>query len=458
MVMSELKSPSREGQTSMLLNQHLARFRRSPTAIPVSFRELVPWIRYNSERATHLVHHYPAKVIPHIPHYFLQNEVLSSKGDFVLDPFCGTGTVMVESLLANRRTAGADANPLARLIANVKCSPVAAPTLASLPGDFAAVLAKTTHRVIPDVVNLEYWFYPHVVDQLGQLLAAISQFTVPEVRNLLLVSFSGILRRVSLADPRISVPVRLRPERLTEKENIRGRAHARIRQLKRVSVVNEFFQTLNDNISRVKELGQQPESLGTLWNIYADAKQLTTADGLSSQRAKSVQLIITSPPYLGAQKYIRASSLSLGWLNLCGSDELRAHEQRSIGREHFYKEEYEVVMETGLPAADRLLRKVREKNPLRAHIAATYLLEMKAAISEMKRVLKPNGFLVLVAGSNLLCGRRFDTPAYLRQMAEAAKLRTRLVLVDAIPSRGLMTKRNRTAGVIPDESVIVLEN
>lgn len=442
----------------MLLAQHFAQFRRSPTAIQVSFRELVPWIRYNSERATHLIHHYPAKVIPHIPHYFLQNEVLSCKGDFVLDPFCGTGTVLLESLMANRRTAGADSNPLARLITKVKCTPMATATLAALPGEFAAVLEQTTHRVIPDVVNLEYWFYPHVVDQLGKLLAAISQFTVPEVRNLLLVSFSSILRRVSLADPRISVPVRLRPERLTERENIRDRAHARIRQLKRVSVVGEFYQTLNYNISRVAELGRQPEKLGTLWNIYADAKKLTTADGLASQRAKSVQLIITSPPYLGAQKYIRASSLSLGWLNLCSSDELRTHEQLSIGREHFYKSEYEGEIETGLPEADRLLQKVRETNPLRAHIAATYLVEMKASISEMKRVLKPNGFLVLVAGSNLLCGHRFDTPTFLQEMAEAANLRTRLVLVDAIPSRGLMTKRNRTAGIIPEESVIVLEN
>ena len=120
MVMSELKHAPMDGRTSTLLAQQMAQFRRSPKPISVSFRELVPWIRYNSERATHLVHHYPAKVIPHIPHYFLQNEVLSSKGDFVLDPFCGTGTVMVESLLANRRPAGADANPLARLIAKVE--------------------------------------------------------------------------------------------------------------------------------------------------------------------------------------------------------------------------------------------------------------------------------------------------------------------------------------------------
>ena len=89
--------------------------------IEVSFRKLLPEIK-NIDRYTHLIHAYPAKLLVHIPYFFLNNSVFSKKNDTVLDPFNGSGTVLLESILSNRNAFGADANPLARLIAEVKVS------------------------------------------------------------------------------------------------------------------------------------------------------------------------------------------------------------------------------------------------------------------------------------------------------------------------------------------------
>ena len=67
---------------------------------------------------THSLHPYPAKYIPQIPNVLIQE--LSSVGDTVLDPFCGSGVTLVEALLLKRHAVGVDANPLACLIARAK--------------------------------------------------------------------------------------------------------------------------------------------------------------------------------------------------------------------------------------------------------------------------------------------------------------------------------------------------
>lgn len=100
---------------------------------------------------------------------------------------------------------------------------------------------------------------------------------------------------------------------------------------------------------------------------------------------------------------------------------------------------------------------MRNVNPLRAHIAGNYLVEMRQAFAETLRVLKPNGYIVLVAANNQVCGYEFKTSQYLRTIAEQLGLSLKLCLIDDIRSRGLMTKRNKTASVITREWVMIFQ-
>ena len=94
--------------------------------ITTRFRDLVPDAAL-PDRATHLVHPYPAKLLPHIPIFLLSCERFSRPGDLVVDPFCGSGTVLVEAVLAGRTALGADANPFARQLAEAKIASYAIP-------------------------------------------------------------------------------------------------------------------------------------------------------------------------------------------------------------------------------------------------------------------------------------------------------------------------------------------
>ena len=81
--------------------------------------------------------------------------------------------------------------------------------------------------------------------------------------------------------------------------------------------------------------------------------------------------------------------------------------------------------------------------------------ELKLALKEMYRVLKPGGHIVLVIANNTIAGRTFRTPAYMARIAAACGLTVTACFIDAIRSRGLMTKRNHTASMITREWIFL---
>ncbi len=71
---------------------------------------------------THDFYKYPARFSPKFVRYVLDK--FSEPGDWVLDPFMGGGTTVVEALASGRRVIGSDINELARFVARVKTTPL----------------------------------------------------------------------------------------------------------------------------------------------------------------------------------------------------------------------------------------------------------------------------------------------------------------------------------------------
>jgi DNA modification methylase len=445
--------------TDSVLERLLRQYERTGTAITVNFRDMVSCLS-TPDRVTHLVHTYPAKLLMHIPFFFLANSIMSRPGSRVLDPFCGSGTVLLESLLSGRTAHGFDTNPLACLISKVKTTPIEPSRLATACNALLNRIPQSPREELPDVVNLRHWFYPHVTRQLLCLREAIARTRDPVIRDFFRISFSQCARKVSLADPRLAVPVRLKEGQYPLGHPFREGSDARLLWLRHANVHKVFAGILRTNSDRLARLPVGNNRQQTVTVHCGDARQLRAAPANAHSRdsrlaAKSVDFVITSPPYPGAQKYIRSASLSLGWLGLCPSDSLIDLKRATIGREEFTCAECSSPCETGVKSADRLLKAIWEVSPIRATIAGTYLTEMHQVLLQCYRVLKPRGHLVLVVANNRIAGHDFRTQNYLRHFAEDLGFVTLLRLTDDIRSRGLMTKRNRTASVISRESVLV---
>lgn len=405
--------------------------------IQVNFRELVP-VPPGMDRATHLIHPYPAKLLVNIPIFFANCRQLSGPDSLILDPFCGTGTVLLEAMLAGKRAVGADANPLARLISEAKLYPLAQVKLRRTLRSIVERSKKAPSTSFSPVVDVDRWFPKKTANALGKLLTSINRLRDIPTRNFFLVSFSSCVKRASFADPRLSVPVRLKSKDLPE-------------ALSASAVRTLFARIAAANIDRMENLNE------LLPTSYASATIIDDARSLKLSDDDLADLVITSPPYTSAQKYVRASSLSLGWLGLAPGNELRVLERLNIGREHFPKDEYKEKPIATVAIAQSAIDRIWSINRLRAYIASTYLGEMRRALTSAVSALKQGGHFVLIVGDNTVCGERFATGRFLSEILQQLGLSKRLELVDDIRSRGLMTKRNKTAGVITQEHIYVFK-
>jgi hypothetical protein len=157
--------------TSNILRDLRVEFQRRRKPISINFRELVSWIPYNSNRYTHQLHTYPAKVIPQIPHFFISARSLVPQNATIVDPFSGSGTVALESCLAGKKAIVSDSNPVARLITRVKTTPQSPSILKDKISSLRKSVMQSRAKTPPDVVNLTYWYIGD--EKAGPKIAAI---------------------------------------------------------------------------------------------------------------------------------------------------------------------------------------------------------------------------------------------------------------------------------------------
>ena len=251
---------------------------------------------------THNIHPYPAKFIPQIPSALIQE--LSSPGETIGDIFCGSGTTLLESLRHNRHTVGIDANPLAVLISKSKITNlsvsdfneirehrVACDEIRSeiVPGQYplwkGSPFASNGWRPSPDIC--EFWFVPHVVEELAEILKMIEQVRSKSARLLCKVAFSGIIVRVSKQDSDTRY--------VRREKNIKPGDTMRI-YLTRLDALNAMAREMNRALRC-----DMP-------------RRVILADLLKSPETPPFDLVVTSPPYPNAYSYHLYHRTRLIWL------------------------------------------------------------------------------------------------------------------------------------------------
>ena len=440
------------------IEQYCLEYAKTGQPIQINFRQLTPELNV-SERYSHLIHSYPAKLLSNIPYYFLQTDYFCPEDGIVLDPFCGTGTVMLEANISGRSAFGADANPLAVLISNVKTTYI---STEKLKKTLVSVLVRARRSKAVSKENLESiqrWFSPSTILQLTRLAESIDKIHQRELRRFFLLCFSNLIKKVSFADPSISVPVKLNPARFAKNPERKKAAEFKLQTLQCIDVYDKFEDICELNIRRIDSLRPLKE-MGVRTEVVSnDARRITKTYGGGKLMAdESVNLILTSPPYAGAQKYIRSSWLNLYWLGKKIPEEIRELNGKNIGREIYHKSEISQQIKTGIAAADKVLDSLyADGKRERAYIVGNYLNEMKLALDESYRVLKKDGYMIIIIGNNTVCNRPFDTQDYLTTYLQSKGMQIQFKLIDDIKSYGLMTKRNKTASTISCEWVLVFK-
>lgn len=308
----------------------------------------VPSSRESEELArehVHGFHSYPARLHPVTAARLV--EAWSAPGGRVLDPFCGSGTVLVEARRQRRVALGSDLNPLAVRLAELKTRTVGAAARASLVAAAEAAArvsderrkarAGPSRRYPPE--DLEA-FDRHVLLALDGLRVGVEQTRDPADRATLELVLSSLLTKLS--------------RRAGDSASVVGEA----RSLSQRMPARLF-------VSRAGELARALERAAELFGDAPEARVATAdARALAWLDDASVELVVTSPPYPGVYDYVAHHASRLRWLGL----DARPLEQREL---------------------------VPRRRP---GAAASIVDDYADVLVELRRVLAPRGRAVLVVG------------------------------------------------------------
>lgn len=175
-------------------------FRRHREPVNFSFRDICSkWIK-RSDKYTHLIHSYPAKLMPYIPIFFLFDPSYANKKGYLMDPFAGTGTVLLEGIIHpfnKMNTLGVEINPLARLISKVKTTPLDLVALQKKARELIANIQTTSrHAEIPKFPNINFWF-----KEKAQIDLAKIRYRIERLENSHFKDFFGFVFHQSFDSP-----------------------------------------------------------------------------------------------------------------------------------------------------------------------------------------------------------------------------------------------------------------
>jgi hypothetical protein len=362
------------------------------------------------------VHPFPARMAPGIALDVMSE---ASEPQRVLDPMMGSGTVLAMARSQGHRGIGFDIDPLAVLISKVWTNSFepeaireyAEEVLMEARRTFKAMSQTDAYPHNADKETrgfVSYWFDGYARRQLSALSRAISNLKCDKTRDVLWCAFSRlIISKQSGASLAMDLS-HSRPHRVFE--------HAPEKPFRKFrSAVERVVANIIDR----KSCGRGPTpSIRT-----GDARALPLSDN-------SVDLVLTSPPYLNAIDYIRCSKFSLIWMgyNLCRLKTLRAESIGTEAGKHFLLHDSEVSL---IVEALNLRPQLDSRHQ---GILARYIDDMRRAINEVCRVLSRGGKAVYVIGENTIRGTYVRTSVIVSILAELAGLRLKERRTRALPS------------------------
>lgn len=389
---------------------------------------------------THGLMIYPAKFIPQIPQFCIQQ--FSQPKQIILDPFCGCGTTLLEAQLLQRNAYGLDINPIAQLLSKVKTTPLNLNNLNSEYSNFKRFSesydrkSRKSKTYIQEFPNLSYWFTPYVIQELLSLQDFIFNIEDPAIRDFFRLNLISIIRDVSLADRDQLHPAKTKYSKQKENRNI--------------PTIELFKKSLQSRMPIIRQYSQYDFSETFIQLIGEDATRIFCPT--------KIDLAITSPPYVNAIDYIRIHKLEAFWAGLLSPKDIASLHRQFVGTENVYKDYYNDLPTFSDDSLNQLIADIAIIDKKRAGIVSMYFQRIFTIFQEVYRLLKPGGHYCIVIGSNDIRGVHVPTPKILIDFAETEIGYNNVInYVYDIINKRLKIPRAQHGGNIKKEWIIVLQ-
>ena len=394
----------------------------------------------DTKEYTHCFHNYPAMMIPQVARKLLES--YGVRGGWLLDPYCGTGTSLVEASIFGMNAVGCDINPLVRLIASAKTAPpplhILDEHLAHL--DDALMRARFTGdnpcvAQVPQVFNMDYWFSDRVVGYLSVIREYILSVIDKGVRDFLWVAFSETARECSYTKNGEFKLVRMPAQKLDAYDP---------------DVFGIFQDKLTRNRKGLAAYIQRRENVEVL---VTDAN---TANDETPPGAQPFDLVITSPPYGDSSTtvaYGQFSRLSAEWIGLPNS---RKVDRISMGGSR--KDGY--LPDSPVTPAIEEIRAIDKKRALQVE---AFYIDLRNSIKTIASITSQRVTVCYVVGNRRVKGVTLPTDEFVKFTFSDFGFSHKETIVRNIPNKRMPLVNSpsniagRTDSTMREECIVVCQ-
>jgi DNA modification methylase len=338
------------------------------------------------------LHPFPARMAPDLA--LEKIDALTSAGQTVLDPMCGSGTVPQIAVEGGRRAIACDVDPLAVIMTRTACNP-----------KWCFDLRRRAQMLIDEAKKYSD-SPPSWIACDDETAAFVEYWFAPTQRAALCRISKALMNR-----PRSDDPLRVALSRLIVTKDAgaslaRDTSHSRPH---RVRLTNDF-----DVMSEFVAVATDIESF-PLRFIARGKASIRNADAraLGFIRPDSVDLIVTSPPYLNAIDYLRGHRMTLVWLGW-NIEELRTIRAESIGTERGLSHD----SSRALTIAQRSVAHLSELRTRERRLIFRFTRDVDRLCASLARVIKASGHMVFVVADSQLRGVPVSNSEICRTAAE----------------------------------------
>jgi site-specific DNA-methyltransferase (cytosine-N4-specific) len=415
-----------------------------------AFADAHPELKFSGDAGRDLAHdivQYPAMMVPKMQGGLIDCFRPHGGPLSIIDPFMGSGTVLVEAQRRGLDFTGVDINPYAYLIATVKATHLGAARLDSIHDRVSAALkADRDDTLDHDFPGRAKWFRDDVARELCRLRRCIRGVSDLGLRRLLWVCLGETVRRSS--NSRTS----------TFKLHIRSPEDQR----RPVNATDTFLHVLAHVAQLLKG---EADRLGGA----RPSTKLHLHDIREFHSRAKADLLVSSPPYGDngtTVPYGQFSYLELQWI-----DRLDIHPSADEAVKSTHALDTQ-SLGGGTKHALRLAGELRERSPSlgvfldsltgaradegRRRVLAFYR-DLSAALSRCAAMVKPGGHMVWTVGNRRVLKAEVPMDIIMRELLAAEGCSDIIQLKRVIPSKR-MAGKNSVSDTMKSETVVVVRN
>ena len=377
----------------------------------------------NTKEFTHCYHTYPAMMIPQVARSLIAEYKPDGDLKTIFDPYCGSGTTLVEANLVGVNAVGTDLNPLARLMSRVKTTHYDDKLIAD---QFALIQshlmfyneANVKNRNFSHISNFSFWYSEDVLLKLSYIQQLLEDFT--DNNDFFLLCLAETVREVSFTRNGEFKRYRM-PE-----ESIRRF---------RPDVFATFERKVLRNIQGLIDFNKTAPL-----SAHSSEYGFNSTEGIPTDilPPDSVDMVVTSPPYGDSHTTVAYGQFSR-WANeWFGYENAASLDSLLMGGKKTKEEKFETI------AIRKELNTIKSLDEKRYWEVVSFLNDYAASMANVAKVVRQGGVICYVVGDRRVKGIQIPLDYFTAENFMQHGFTHVITLVREIPNKRMPSQTSPT--------------